>query len=49
MWEAFAFTLVFFIEKTREAFVMQMQKLLTFFQQNTNVFEILKFEILTKR
>ena len=38
----------FFVEKMREAFALQ--KLLTFFQQkNIGIFEILMFEILTKR
>ena len=41
-------TLTFFVEKMKEAFAMQ--KLFTFFQQKINgVFEILTFEILTKR
>ena len=41
-------TLKFYIERMREAFALQ--KLLTFFQQkNIGVYEILKFEILTKR
>ena len=40
--------LKFFVEKMREAFALQ--KLLTFFQQkNIGIFEILTFEILTKR
>ena len=39
---------IFFVHKMREAFAMQ--NLLTFFQQkNIGVFEILTFEILTKR
>ena len=41
-------TLNFFVEKIRKAFALQ--KLLTFFQQNNiGIFEILMFEILTKR
>ena len=41
-------TQIFFVEKMRAAFALQ--KLLTFFQQNNiGVFEILRFEILTKR
>ena len=41
-------TLIFFVEKMREAFALQ--KLLTFFQQkNIGIFQILTFEILTKR
>ena len=37
-----------FVEKIREAFAMQ--KFLTFFQQkNIGIFQILVFEILTKR
>ena len=37
----------FFVEKMKEAFAMQ--KLLTFFNKDIGVFEILKFENLTKR
>ena len=41
-------TLIFFVEKMREAFALQ--KLLTFFQQKKiGIFQILAFEILTKR
>ena len=36
-----------FVEKMREAFALQ--KILTFFNKNIAVFEIFKFEILTKR
>ena len=40
-------TLIFFVEKMTEDFALQ--KLLTFFSaKNIGVFEILKFEILTK-
>ena len=41
-------TLLFFVEKIKESFAVQ--RILTFFQQKKNsVFEILMFEILTKR
>ena len=41
-------TLTFFVEKMRKAFAMQ--KLLTFFRQKNNgIFQILTFEMLTKR
>ena len=41
-------TLIFFVEKMREAF--ERQKLLTFFSiKNIGIFEILSFEILTSR
>ena len=41
-------TLIFFVEKVREAFAMQ--KLLTSFQPKiTGIFQILTFEILRKR
>ena len=39
--------LIFFVEKMREAFALQ--KLLTFFNKNIGLFQILTFEILTKR
>ena len=40
-------TLIFFVEKMREAFAMQ--KFLTFFSiKNTGIFQFLTFEILTK-
>ena len=42
------YTLIFFVEKMREAFAMQ--KLLKIFpQKNIGEFQILMFEILTKR
>ena len=41
-------TLIFFVEKMREAFALQ--KLFTFFStKNIGIFEILTFEILTSR
>ena len=41
-------TLIFFVENLREAFALQ--KLLTFFSaKNIGIFQILMFEILTKR
>ena len=40
-------TLIFFVEKMREAFAMKSFSY--FFYKNIGVFEILKFEILTKR
>ena len=39
--------MIFLVDKMREAFVPQ--KLLTFFNKNIGIFEILTFEILTKR
>ena len=39
-------TLIFFVETMREAFALQ--KLLTFINKNTGVFQKLMFEILTK-